>query len=69
MKFEEMRSLDTKQLESHIATWKAELFKERVIVNRSKKAKKPHIFAQLKKQIARANTLINQNLSLEDRNA
>jgi len=60
MKLEEMRGLDTKQLAGQIADWKAELFKERVTANRNKKAKKPHLFTQLKRQIARAYTLINQ---------
>ncbi len=60
MKLEEMRGLDQKQLENQIAGWKGELLKERVIANRNKKAKTPHIFPKLKKQIARAYTLIIQ---------
>jgi ribosomal protein L29 len=60
MKLEEMRGLDQKQLENQIAGWKGELLKERVAANRNKKAKTPHIFPKLKKQIARAYTLIIQ---------
>lgn len=60
MKLEEMRGLDQKQLENQILDWRAELLKERVVANRNKKAKKPHLFPKLRKQIARAYTLINQ---------
>jgi ribosomal protein L29 len=63
MKLEEMRGLDQKQLEDKISDWRKELLKERVVANRNKKASKPHIFPKLKKQIARAYTLINQKLA------
>ncbi len=69
MKLEEMRGLDQKQLEDQILGWRAELLKERVIANRNKKAKKPHLFPKLKRQIARAYTLINQKMSREVKNA
>ncbi len=60
MKLQEMLGLDQKQLESQIEGWRAELFKERVNANRNKKAAKPHVFPKLRRQIARAFTLINQ---------
>ncbi len=60
MKLEEMKGLDPKQLKDQISGWRGELLKERIAANRNKKAKKPHVFPKLKRQIARAYTLINQ---------
>ena len=65
MKFEEMKTLSEEKLIDHINDWKKELFKISVAKDREKKAAKPHMFTELKKRVARANTLIRQKKSEE----
>lgn len=58
--FEEMKSKSTKDLENQIDLWKDELTKITFESNLQKKAEKPHLFKRLKRQIARAKTLIRE---------
>lgn len=58
--FEEMKSKSTKDLENQIDLWKDELTKITFESNLQKKAEKPHLFKHLKRQIARAKTLIRE---------
>jgi len=60
MKLEEMRKLSLEELKCRVVNWKADLLKEFVTAGRNKKAKYPHKFPQLKKQIARAYTLLRE---------
>lgn len=63
MKFEEMKTMSKEQLEDKIEDWNQELFKLNVAKDLEKKAEKPHMFSLLKKQIARAKTLMRQKNS------
>lgn len=60
MKWNEMKTLSNEQLEDKIADWKNELYKAKVSASMQKKVEKTHVFPQLRRQIARAYTLIKQ---------
>ena len=57
---EELKSKSVKDLQDQIDLWKTEYVKLRISANMQKKSDKPHMFGYLKKQIARAMTLIKQ---------
>ena len=57
MTLDEMKKLNSDELQKHIQDWKKELTKLRVTAMMQKKADKPHMFKELKRRIARAHTL------------
>ncbi len=61
MKFSEMKTLTSRQLLDFVDNCKEDLFKKRVVMSLHKKCEHPHKFKILRKQIARAHTLIRQN--------
>jgi len=63
MNLDEMKKLSTEQLIDLVGDTRKELFKLSVNASLEKKAEAPHKFKLLRKQIARANTLITQNKS------
>jgi ribosomal protein L29 len=60
MKLDEMKALQVPELEDKISDWKRELIVLRVQADIQKKAEKVHMFRLLRKQVARAYTLIRQ---------
>ncbi len=63
MKLEEMKSLSNDQLEDKIGDWKNEILKLKIDASLQKKSEAPHKFKLLRKQIARAFTLIKQKVN------
>ncbi|MBS0584819.1 MAG: 50S ribosomal protein L29 [Verrucomicrobia bacterium] len=60
MEWEKLKELEPQQLEDQIRSWQKERFQLRVEASRQKKMEKPHHFQAIRKQIARAYTLIRQ---------
>lgn len=60
MNWDELKALETSQLEDKIKEWSLERFKLKVKARKEKKVEKPHMFPLLRKQVARAKTLIQQ---------
>ena len=60
MKFEEMKTLSGDQLSDVVGDWRKELLKLSIDASLQKKAESPHKFKLLRKQIARALTLLKQ---------
>ncbi len=57
---EELRSKSVQALQDQIDLWREEYTKLKIEANLQKKAEKPHMFRFLRKQTARAMTLIKQ---------
>ncbi len=60
MEWEKMKEMSAEQLENQIRDWRKERFLLQVEASRQKKMDKPHHFQGIRKQIARAYTLIRQ---------
>ncbi len=60
MSLEELKSKSVPDLHDQIDLWREEYTRLKIVANLQKKAEKPHMFRLLKKQTARAMTLIKQ---------
>ncbi len=58
VELEEMKKMSLKELEDQVDLWRTEYTNITFNANLQKKAEKPHMFNLLRKQIARAKTVV-----------